>query len=118
MTLKMRPFLALSFVLLVSAMLTSCDYFGFTKIKVIMDSPLKFEGKEVRLRGVVADAFRIPFTETVVYTLKDDSGSITVIGAGAKPNNGDKVRVKGTVSTAIKIGVETFGTHIIEIKRW
>lgn len=56
-------------------------------------------------------------TETVVYTLKDDSGTITVVGSGAKPNDGDQVRVKGTVSTAIKIGDQTFGTHIREIKR-
>lgn len=61
---------------------------------------------------------RIPFTETVVYTLKDESGTIMVVGSGAKPNVGDQVRVKGTVSTAIKIGDETIGTHIKEIKRW
>ena len=61
---------------------------------------------------------RIPFTEMVVYTLKDNSGTITVVGSGAKPNNGDQIKVKGTVSAAIKIGDETFGTHIKEIKRW
>ncbi len=96
----------------------SCDYFGFTKIKEIMDSPMKFEGKEVKVKGIVEGALRIPFTETVVYTIKDDSGTITVVGTGAKPNNGDNLKVKGTVSTTIKIGDETFGTHIKEIKRW
>jgi hypothetical protein len=118
MTIKTRSFLVLSLVFLVSAMLLGCDYFGFTKIKEIVDSPLRFERKEVQVKGVVADAVRIPFTEGVVFTLKDDSGSITVIGVGAKPSNGEKVRVKGAVSTAIKIGNETFGTHITEIKRW
>jgi cytochrome c-type biogenesis protein CcmE len=110
-------FLAPVFLLVIIAPF-GCDYFGFTKIKEIMDSPLKFEGKEVKLKGVVMEAVRVPFTETVVYTLKDDSGSITVIAVGTKPNNGDKVRVKGRVSTAIKIGPEAFGTHVIEVKRW
>jgi len=95
-----------------------CDYFGFTKTKEIMDSPMKFEGKEVKVKGIVVGAVRIPFTETVVYTLKDDSGTITVIGSGAKPSDGDQAKVKGTVSMAMKIGSETFGTHIKEIKRW
>jgi len=79
---------------------------------------MKFEGKEVKVKGIVESAMRIPLTETVVYTLKDETGTITVIGSGAKPNQGDSVKVKGTVSTAIKIGDETFGTHIKEIKRW
>lgn len=95
-----------------------CDYIGFTKIKEITDSPMKFEGKEVKVKGIVENAFRIPLTETVVYTLKDEMGTITVVGSGAKPNKGDQVRVKGTMSTAIKIGDETFGTHIKEIRRW
>ncbi|MBS3920625.1 MAG: hypothetical protein KG012_17260 [Deltaproteobacteria bacterium] len=98
--------------------LFGCDYFGFKKIKDITDSPMKFEGKEVKVRGIVESSLRIPFTETVVYTLKDDSGSIMVVATGAKPNNGDSMKVKGLVSTAIKIGDETFGTHIKEIKRW
>lgn len=54
----------------------------------------------------------------MAYTLKDNSGTIIVVGSGAKPKDGDQVRVKGTVTTAMKIGEETFGTHIKEIKRW
>lgn len=96
----------------------NCNYFGFTKIKEIIDSPMKFEGKEVKVKGVVENSLRIPFTEMVLYSLKDESGSILVIGSGTKPNNGDSLKVKGTVNTAIKIGDETFGTHIKELKRW
>lgn len=110
--------LILAGIFFLSAGPSGCDYFGFTKIKEINDSPLKFEGKETKLKGVVESAIRIPFTETVVYTLKDDTGSITVVATGAKPNNGDNLKVKGTVSTAIKIGSETIATHIEEIKRW
>ena len=109
----------LSLILILGFMvLLGCDHFGFTKIKEIADSPFRFEGKEVKVKGVVVDAVRIPFTEVVVYTLMDDSGSITIVGTGAKPSNGDKIRLKGKVSTAIKIGTETFGTHIREEKRW
>lgn len=95
-----------------------CDYIGFTKIKEITDNPLKLEGKEVKVKGIVEEALRIPLTETVVYILKDETGTITAIGTGAKPNPGDRLKVKGKVSTAIKIGDETFGTHIKEGKRW
>lgn len=95
-----------------------CDYFGFTKIKEIMDSPMKFESKEVKVKGVVDNPVRIPFTEIVVYTLRDDAGEIRVVSSGTKPNNGDNIKVKGTVNTLIKIGDETIGTHIKEIKRW
>ena len=115
---RMRYLFVLLLVTLFVTAPAGCGYFGFTKIKEITDSPLKFEGKEVKVKGVVADAVRIPFTEVVVYTLKDDTGSITVVGASAKPNNGDKVKVKGKVNTAIKIGTETFGTHISESARW
>lgn len=108
-------YLALGFIV---AATFSCDYFGFTKIKEIAENPMKFEGKEVKVKGMVESAMRIPLTETVVYTLKDETGTLTVIGTGAKPNKGDSVKVKGTVSTAIKIGDETFGTHIKETKRW
>jgi len=108
----------LSLILILGFMvLLGCDHFGFTKIKEIADSPFRFEGKEVKVKGVVVDAVRIPFTEVVVYTLMDDSGSITIVGTGAKPSNGDKIRLKGKVSTAIKICTETFGTHISEEKR-
>ena len=113
---KMKKSLFLCLTL--GLMLFSCDYFGFTKIKEITDLPIKFEGKEVKIKGTTENAFRIPLTETVVYTVKDDSGSIMVVGTGAKPNIGEKLRIKGTVSTALKIGSETIGTHIKEIKRW
>ncbi len=115
----MKKSLFLCFVLgLMLIGLLRCDSFGFTKIKEITDSPMKFEGKEVKVKGIVGGALRIPFMETIVYTLKDDSGTIPIVGSGTKPKDGDQVRVKGTVSTAIKIGEETFGSHIREIKRW
>ena len=95
-----------------------CDYFGFTNIKEIVDSPLKFEEKEIKIKGIVENSLKIPIVETVVYTLKDDSGKIIIISSGLKPNDGEKIKVKGTVYTAVKIGAETFGTHIKEIKRW
>lgn len=79
---------------------------------------MKFEEKEVKVKGIVEGALRIPFTETVVYTLKDDSGTITVVGSGAKPKDGDQVRVKGVVTTSIKIGDQTIGIHVKENKRW
>lgn len=90
-------FLAFTLVCILSAPL-GCDYFGFTKTKEIADNPIKFEGKEVKVKGTVENAFRIPLTETVVYTVKDDSGSIMVVGTGVKPNNGDSVKVKGRKS--------------------
>ncbi len=108
-------YLILGFILTVTF---GCDYIGFTKIKEITDSPIRFEGKEVKIKGVVENPLRIPFTETVVYTLRDETGGITVVGSGAKPSPGDRIRIKGKVSTAIKIGEETFGTHVKEIKRW
>jgi cytochrome c-type biogenesis protein CcmE len=98
-------YLALGFIAIA---LLSCDYFGFTKIKEIADNPLKFEGKEVKVKGIVEEALRIPLTETVVYTLKDETGTITVVGTGAKPNHGDRIRVKGTVSTANSLLLHCF----------
>jgi hypothetical protein len=40
-----------------------CDYIGFTKIKEITDNPLKFEGKEVKVKGIVEEALRIPLID-------------------------------------------------------
>jgi hypothetical protein len=86
-----------------------------TKIGDIMASPTQYEGKEIHVQGTVGDTFW--FVNKGAYQIGDGSGTIWVVTIQPPPQKGTDASVKGTVSTAIKIGDRTFGTVITESQR-
>ena len=104
--------------LLAALALAGCDYlpFGYTPIKDIVAAPASFEGKEVKLKGKVRDAIKLPILGQV-FTLHDEGGEIAVTTHGALPAANAEVALKGTVKSAVIIGGQSLGLRIEETQR-
>ena len=98
--------------------LAGCDYlpFGYTPIKDIVAAPASFEGKEVKLKGKVRDAIKLPILGQV-FTLHDEGGEIAVTTHGALPAANAEIALKGTVKSAVIIGGQSLGLRVEETKR-
>ena len=105
-------------VLMVTVALGGCDYVGVTPIKEIVAAPANFDGKEVKLRGVVKDATRIPLVNIKSYVLKDDSGEITIHTEADLPKMNAKISVKARVQNVAIIKGESIGMTLTEIERY
>jgi hypothetical protein len=85
-------------------------------ISDILENPSQYQGKEVNISGTVTDKYWIDILglKGGAYQIDDESGKIWVITEQEPPAKGEKASVKGTVSTAGKIGDRSFGTVITE----
>ncbi len=106
--------------LVVSLVLTGCERleFGYTKIGDLLKNPSQYDGKEVKIKGKVTDVMKLPFLETKLYMVKDDTGEILVITSATTPGMGTEVRVKGVLDTMAIIGDKSIGLHLKESQRW
>ncbi len=98
----------------------ACDS-GARKPVAIADlvrDPGRFAGQTVTLRGVVANAFQVPFVSTRFYVLKDETGSIPVLTERMIATVGTTVTVEGTIDAAAVVGGSTVGLHLRESARW
>ena len=104
----------------VMLLLAGCDAlpFGYTAVKDISATPANFEGKEVKLKGRVTSVTRLPMLDVKAYTLKDDTGEISVATLGALPAVNDEVSLRGTVKSAVIIGGQVLGLRVEEIRRF
>jgi len=114
-TLDTRHFAVTALVLAATLSLAACDYFGFTPIKDITAAPGQFEGKEVKIKGAVDNPVQLLSLRT--FTLKDETGEITVTTNGALPAAGAQVAVKGTVKSAVIVGGKSAGLRVEETQR-
>lgn len=98
--------------------LTACDYlpFGYTPIKDIVAAPANFEGKEVKLKGRVKEAIKLPILGKA-FTLQGNGAEITVMTEGTLPSVNAEVALKGTVKSAVIIGGQSLGLRVEESKR-
>jgi RecJ-like exonuclease len=113
-TITRHPFAAALALMAVLAF-AGCDYFGFTPIKDIAATPAQFEGKEVKIRGKVVNPVQLLGLRT--FTLRDETGEITVSTGGALPAEGAEAAVKGTVKSAVIVGGKSLGTRVEETQR-
>ena len=97
--------------------LAGCDYlpFGYTPVKEIVAAPGPFDGKEVRIKGVVREPVQV--LELRLFTVADDTGEIKVSTQAALPAAGEKVAVKGVVRSAVIISGKSLGLHVQETQR-
>jgi len=100
------------------AALAGCDYlpFGYTSAQEIAAGPANFEGKEVKLRGRVADVVRLPVLGQG-YVLEQDGAQLYVATTGELPAVKSELALKGTVRSAVIIGGKALGTRVDETKR-
>jgi hypothetical protein len=108
-----------SSVLCLALLLTGCDKLGVgvTPIGEIMKNPSSFEGREVTLRGTVVESNKIPFVNVTVFSLKDDTGQITVTTSMDLPPRGKKITVKGKVENVAILAGKSFGVTVAERER-
>jgi hypothetical protein len=90
---------------------------NYDKIADIQAQTSQYEGKEVNVKGYVGNTNWISFLDRGGYEVGDGSGTIWVISNTPPPQKGIEILVKGTVTTAFKLGNFTFGTVITETKR-
>lgn len=114
----MRMPSAVTAALLLAVSLSGCDYlpFGYTPVKDIVAAPAGFEGKEVKVKGRVRDAIKLPILGQA-FTLQEGGAEIMVSTQGALPADGAEVALRGTVKSAAIIGGQSMGLRIEETKR-
>jgi hypothetical protein len=96
-------------VLAVVVAATACAAVFATKIGDIQKSPGTYDGKAVTVAGKVTSTHNLLVVK--YYQVDDGSGEIAVVTQNALPNEGDKVRVKGTVNQAFALG----SAHLVVI---
>lgn len=90
---------------------------GVTSAGDIRRSPALFEGREVTVRGTVNEVTRLPLVELKSYTVLDPSGEIRVTTRGAAPAKGERVIVRGVVTSTAIVGGHSLGLHLSERER-
>src|SRR5262245_61021895 len=105
----------LALTLAAAVLLAGCDRIGYTSIKAIANEPVKYEGKEVKIKGTVAAPLQLPGVRT--FVVKDDTGEIQVTTTGSLPASGAEVAVKGTVKSAMLVSGKSLGLRIEEKQR-
>lgn len=106
-------------IALLAFALAACDALGlgYTPIKEIVAAPARFEGAEVKVKGVVASVTKVPFVETKAFTLRDDGAELLVTTEGAAPVVGEKVSVRGKVENTAIVGGRSLGLRLVERER-
>lgn len=99
-------------------LLAGCDYlpFGYTPIREIAAAPGKFEGREVKVKGKVVDAIKLPILGQS-FVVRDETGEVTVTTNGTLPAPSTEVALTGIVKSAAIIGGQSIGLRIEETKR-
>ncbi len=110
----------MAWLLAVTCAVAGCSLFdfGYAQIGDIVKNPGQFDGKEVKVRGKVVDVVKLPFLETKMYMLKDDTGQVLVVTAGDIPTVGSEVRAKGIIESVAIVGGQGLGLHLKESQRW
>ena len=90
-----------------------------TKISAILDSPDRYMNREVLVGGKVTNTYAVNLViaEMGAYQVDDGTGKIWVTTKNGVPQEGQTVALKGTVSSGLKLGGETFGAILREIER-
>jgi len=102
-----------------AVLLTGCEHVGIgvTSVGEITRNPASFEGKEVRMKGVVREITQIPIVDLRSYVFFDGTGDITVTTKSGLPAKGDKLVVRGKVANLAVIGGKSFGVTVAELER-
>jgi hypothetical protein len=114
-----RTMLRITAVPVVAAGLAACGALGIgtTNVADIKANPRAFEGKEVLIKGTVRDVTKLPMVDLKSYVVADSTDDITVTTKSSPPATGEKLVVRGEVSSAAIVGGHAFGVHVAERDR-
>jgi hypothetical protein len=111
----MKPYAWVAAVLMVAFTCFGCEYLNAsTRIADIQASPSTYLGRQVLVRGVVQDSWKIPFIDTRFYTVKDATGEMTVMTSVDPPLAGAEVTVRGRIDDVAVIAGRPIGVHLRE----
>jgi hypothetical protein len=115
----MRKFPRLILFIGVLLLLAGCDYIpsGYIPIDDIHQSPGRYEGKEIKVKGKVTNISKLPFLKTKNYTLRDETGEITVFTEDTLPPMDETIAIKATVKAMAIIDDQTVGLRLEEVKK-
>lgn len=101
-------------LLLTVLLLAGCDYlpFGYTSVAEIIAHPASFDGQDVKIRGTVEDAMKVPILDLKVYTVQDHGADVSVFTDGSLPAVGQSITVRGKVESTAIINGQSLGLHI------
>ena len=106
-------------VLLITLIFLSCNNNPFFlrnhSIKEILETPGKYHGKTVTIKGKVTESFIA--LEVGYFVISDGTESITVIPSKTFPKVGEEVKIKGTVKNAFVIGDKSLTVIVEEFLR-
>ena len=89
---------------------------GATTIKMLLDDPARFDGKEVRIAGQVGAS--AGFLGYGAYQVNDGTGTIPVVSqGGGAPREGATVGVQGTFRSVYTLGTQSVAV-ILESRRF
>ena len=86
--------------------LAGCDSlpFGYTDIGDITANAARLEGHEVKIRGKVTDSNKLPLVDIKSYSVKDDTGEVTVITGDSLPAVGQKIAIRAIAQNMLVSG--------------
>jgi hypothetical protein len=101
-------------VLATTALILGCG--GATPIKTLLDDPQQFDGKTVRIVGVVQGS--VGALGFGAYQVNDGTGTLSIVSeGGGVPRQGAKVGVEGTFRSAYTIGSQSVAV-LVESRRY
>lgn len=114
-----RTHLTILAVMLIVATVVLAGCSNRTKISSILDSPDRYMNREVLIGGTITKTYAVNLiiAEPGAYQVDDGTGKIWVTTQNGVPQEGRTVGVKGTVTSGLKVGGQTFGTVLRETER-
>ena len=71
----------------------------------------------MKIRGSVTDANKIPLINIKSYSVKDDTGEVTVITSDSLPPVGQKIAIRAVAQNMLVVGGQGFGLTLKETAR-
>ncbi|RME94992.1 MAG: hypothetical protein D6773_18940 [Alphaproteobacteria bacterium] len=118
----MRPHGLLIALLLPPLLLaaTACDRLpiGLTPIAELLQNPAQYEGRTVKVSGIVREVTKLPFLPTSLYSLEQEGASLIVATSQGPPALNTHLVVIGTAQNLALIGERSVGVHLRENRRF
>lgn len=81
-------------------------------------SPVDFDGKEVRLKGIAQNPTRLPLIDLKSYVLKDTSGEIMILTESDLPKMNEEITIRVRIKSVAIIRGEALGLTALELERY
>lgn len=87
-------------------------------INEINTSPVDFDGKEVKLKGIAKNPTRLPLVDLKSYVLEDKSGEITILTESDLPKMNEEITIRVRVKSLAIVKGEAVGLTVFELERY